>query len=401
MTWHKKLFWLLILLLPVQLGKHFWPEWSYVFGLRIDYLSPTIFLTDLLIFLILGLWVLEKPKIEPGRAFFPPLSIFIFLWVNSLLAQNSGAAVYKFLKILEFSFLGLYVAKNKIKLSFVVLPLSFSVVYSSLLAVAQFIRQSSLNGLFWFLGERTFNVGTPGIAKTIFAGRLLMRPYATFPHPNALAGYILVSLILTLPFIRYKLLAFGYWLLAVSALAITFSRSTWLVGLLILGLYLLKKKKIFPACRQAWLILYCLLLMVSFGFYFRFPADEAISQRWELAGTAIQMFRSHILSGVGLNNFIVNLPNYWQPKNQILWLQPVHNIYLLIAAEAGIISLLIFLWFLYLTFKKLNAKSYPLYIALLSILGLGLFDHYWLTLQQTQLLLTIILGFCWSEKMLK
>jgi len=39
----QRLFWLLVFLLPVQFGRHFWPEWSYVMGLRIDYLSPTIY----------------------------------------------------------------------------------------------------------------------------------------------------------------------------------------------------------------------------------------------------------------------------------------------------------------------------------------------------------------------
>ena len=51
----------------------------------------------------------------------------------------------------------------------------------------EFIKQASLNGLFWWLGERTFTSSTPGIAKAVIDGRLLMRPYATFPHPNVLA----------------------------------------------------------------------------------------------------------------------------------------------------------------------------------------------------------------------
>ena len=39
---------LLIIFLPTQLGYHFWPEYTRVFGLRIDYLAPTIYLTDLM-----------------------------------------------------------------------------------------------------------------------------------------------------------------------------------------------------------------------------------------------------------------------------------------------------------------------------------------------------------------
>jgi hypothetical protein len=53
MKLHQKIFWLLIFLLPVQLGRHFWPDFSFVLGLKIDYLAPTVYLTDLLVLLIL------------------------------------------------------------------------------------------------------------------------------------------------------------------------------------------------------------------------------------------------------------------------------------------------------------------------------------------------------------
>lgn len=64
---HQALFYALIILLPVQLGRHFWPEWSYVLGLKIDYLSPIIYLTDILIAGILGVWGLEKLKSHRPR----------------------------------------------------------------------------------------------------------------------------------------------------------------------------------------------------------------------------------------------------------------------------------------------------------------------------------------------
>ena len=61
---HRILFFLLLLLLPVQLGRHFWPEFALVFGIRIDYLSPTIYLTDLLVIGILVSWGWEKEAEE-------------------------------------------------------------------------------------------------------------------------------------------------------------------------------------------------------------------------------------------------------------------------------------------------------------------------------------------------
>lgn len=110
------------------------------------------------------------------------------------------------------------------------------------------------------------------------------------------------------------------------------------------------------------------------------------------------MVREQPLIGVGLNNFISQLPNYWQNIGLTYWLQPVHNIFLLVAAETGLLGLAIFLWFLILTLKKLLVTNYQLLITLSAILALGLFDHYWLTLQQPQLLFTIVLGLSWGGK---
>src|SRR4030042_4014068 len=62
MKLHQKLFRLLVFLLPIQLGRHFWPTWSYTFGLKIDYFSPTAYLTDFLVLAVLGLWGIDKLK---------------------------------------------------------------------------------------------------------------------------------------------------------------------------------------------------------------------------------------------------------------------------------------------------------------------------------------------------
>jgi len=406
MKLHQKLFLLLLLLLPLQLGRHFWPKWSYVMGLRVDYLSPTIYLTDILVFLILGTWILDKFKIQNPKSkitiknskfIFLLAAVFIFLLANCFFAKNQGAAIYKLVKIGEFSLLGFYVAKNDYSLFTGHWSLVLAVVYSSLLAIAQFIKQSSVGGIFWWLGERTFNGGTPGIAKTDFFGHLLLRPYATFPHPNVLAGFVLVAFILSASFVyqKNKIFFAFYFLLSAFIIFISFSQAVWLVGL-VLGLWGLRNLKI-----NKWLkrLVYGGTIFVLIFYLIKVPifTKESFFQRLELAKNALQLIKQNPLVGVGLNNFIVNLPKFQQ--GQILWLQPVHNIYFLVAAETGIIGLTIFLWFLFLTFKKLLYSYTPIFLySYISILLLGLFDHYWLTLQQTQLLFAIILGLIWGKE---
>jgi len=407
---HKTLFFILLLFLPTQLGRHFWPEWSYVMGLRVDYLSPTIYLTDILVFLILGIWGIEnirnvkrqmsnvKSKSQILKFSFFFTAVFIFLLVNCFFAQNQGAAVYKLVRIIEFFLLGFYIAKNTYTLDTIRRALPWMVVYSSLIAFAQFLKQSSLGGVFWWLGERTFNAGTPGIAKIDIDGRFLMRPYATFSHPNVLAGFILVNLVLILT--RNPRLTIGKlvnslaFILGLIIIFISFSRSTWLVGLLI-GLWLLKNLRT-SMLRVTGYGLSIFLLVVLLIKLPNFP-EESFVQRIKLGEIAVRLIKQNPLIGVGLNNFVVNLPKFQQ--GQVFWLQPVHNIYLLVAAETGMVGLLIFLWFLFLTFRKLLYSYTPLLLyPYVSILLLGLFDHYWLTLQQTQLLFAIVLGLIWGNE---
>src|SRR3989344_696217 len=54
------LFYLIILFLPTQLGKHFWPDFSIVSGIRVDYLSPTVYFTDVFIFLLFMFWAINR-----------------------------------------------------------------------------------------------------------------------------------------------------------------------------------------------------------------------------------------------------------------------------------------------------------------------------------------------------
>ena len=130
------------------------------------------------------------------------------------------------------------------------------------------------------------------------------------------------------------------------------------------------------------------------------------------------MIKSHPIFGVGLNNFLVELPNVHKQDSNVFYLQPVHNIYLLILSQTGIVGFGFFIWFIGKTYQKLKAQSsklkatsknlksekdyliidpLSLIVALSVILILGLFDHYFLTLQQGQLLFAFTLGLCWSD----
>src|SRR3990167_5592136 len=97
------LFYSLIILLPTQLAYHFWPDWSFIFGIRVDYLAPAIYLTDVLVVLLL---VISRTKIK--FSYFLAFSFLAFL--NIYFSISPWASFFKWLKILGLIFLALYVS---------------------------------------------------------------------------------------------------------------------------------------------------------------------------------------------------------------------------------------------------------------------------------------------------
>src|SRR4051812_29891213 len=81
------LYFLLLLLLPTQLGKHFWPPFAFVHGLRIDYLSPTVYLTDLLLLLAGAVWVLPHLNSRMNQIIFF-LKLPMVISISGLLLLN-------------------------------------------------------------------------------------------------------------------------------------------------------------------------------------------------------------------------------------------------------------------------------------------------------------------------
>lgn len=393
MPLHQLFFYLTIIFLPTQLARHFWPDWALVAGRRVDYLSPTFYLTDITIFATVLLWIFSPQKL---RRFPVPILVCICLFVigNIYSSLSPLVSFYKWLRVLEFAAFGWYIAKTKPSFHLLTLVLCIPIFYSSLLAIAQFLFQHSIGGVWWFLGERTFDSATPGIARvnwcwSIAACRELLRPYATFPHPNVLGGFLAVGLpmvfIIALSHDRMsrskKIFLYITFLLGLIALILTFSRSAWIVGALGILFSLILKRK------STWVLLVAVCIGLACIPYIRTltPASESVSVRQNLNRAAFALWKSYPLFGTGLGTFIMELPRISSSRD-LFFLQPVHNVYLLLLSETGIIGFGFSMWGLYMILKK-NFS-----IGLVVLLLLGYVDHYPLTLQQGQLLLTLLLA---------
>jgi len=315
---------------------------------------------------------------------------------------------------MEFSFIAFYTFYNfrKFKKNFYI-PFLAGLLFESSLAVLQVLNQGSLNGIFYFLGERFFTPETPNIANASISGQLILRPYGTFSHPNVLAAYIVFSTIFVLPALRMRkkktnILILLSFVLSEAALVLTLSRASLILYSVLIPLVsflLIKNKKLLK--EGIFIFITSLVpLLTIFIFYNQRILElfgESLSKRIDLIKAAFFMISDNPLFGVGIGNFLPEVIKHYRPlvffdihyRPLVFFdIQPVHNIYILIASEIGMIGLFFFLSFMFALLFR--AKKISL-IILLFFLTSGFFDHYYLTLIQGQLLFALITAIVWSK----
>lgn len=396
------LFYIFLFLIPFQSRDVlYWQgnEWNSAF----------LYLTDLIFILVLVLWIVRRVKNVGNYTF-----LFLFLLIAGLsliVSSNFNVSVYRFIKLLEFGILFLYIRSNIdfLKLKNIFTALIGSGAFQSILAIGQFLKQRSL-GL-PSIEAATFIPGEPGVATFASQGEKIMRAYGSFSHPNVLAGFLLLA-IFCLYVIKIRIWMKGILLLVlIFTLFLTFSRVALLVfltmSLIMFLTMMLRKEKVFKlfvifvfSCLISILILFPHLkvrfLTISFE-------EQAIDLRFFYNRMALAMIKEKPLLGVGVGNFVwhsQNYPVFLRAASKMLgsstipqWLyQPVHNIYLLIGAEMGILGLLAFILFIGRILLKRFRRNLCFLFLVFCFLILGLTDHYFWTLQSGALMFWIALA---------
>ncbi len=392
----KLLFFLLVFLFPTQFGKHFFFDFSYLSGIKTDYLAPTIYLTDILVISLIPFYL------QPLIKFFkkPKIIFLLFLLITNLFFSiNPWITFYRFLKIIEFLIVFVIIAFTFIKQDkelnkLLIFAFFLSSIFELLLASFQFIYKRSLQGIFYFFGERYFTLSTPNIAKSSLNGVEILRPYGTFSHPNSLGGFYLLLYFFVLTnkqFNQRKIIKTSLLFIATFLILLSFSKIV-IFTFLILNLYYFvrfsSKKELCKLCSVAR---GTILTVLSLLFLSVHNDPLTIKKRIELIKNAFQIILKRPLLGVGLGNYTIS-QNQLSSNYYFLLNQPVHNIFLLFTAEVGIIMAgLIFIWIVY--HLKIGFKKPSILFIFLIILITGSFDHYWLTLQQNWLLFSFTVGY--------
>ena len=249
------------------------------------------------------------------------------------------------------------------------------------------------------------------------SGRWL-RAYGSFGSPNILGGFLAVCLVvgLSLPLLRrgggrgrtrwLNLgLIFGQ-LAILSGLILSFSRGAWIAvtaGVVVLLCVVARSFKGTTALKLvSKQILYSLFFILSFFITLHplFTARITGTGRLEAKSIETRVSQYHEWQAVVSHNWLwgvgpgVYTQALWQlDNNRPVWqYQPIHNSYLLILAEIGVVgSALVFLFSCFLVFliKKIN----PLYLAVLATLFIGaLFDHWYWSMYFGQIIWWTVLG---------
>ncbi len=368
------LFWI-VLPFNIAIQVYFSSIDPYVNGIFTNYLVPTISILDLFGILLLISSILEGKISKKGFSW-----DILCLLVFSLLQFFVNKEIVSLLGIARIScyLLVFRTVSRNINLKGDTKFLRVTevlILIQVVIALLQFLSGSSIG--ISFLGESVFSAGMKGSNFIDIAGNLYIRGYGTFPHPNILAGWFLMSMV----FLWKNKRSLVFLLLSSLGIALTFSR----VGIFLLAVFwilyifqYLKTKKKTMLFSFYGLVHERVLNLFNGG-------DSAVADRVNLLKQSINIFKTNWLMGTGYNSFVKEMgSNMPRTANGVLLNQPVHNVFMLSLCELGILGTALVGISYWKTFfkKKVNLKSLRNIFITICLISIGMVDHYLFSLPQ-------------------
>lgn len=331
-------------------------------------------LTTIVLPVLYGIWAMElllkkTPSRRPAFRALAPLALyFAGIGLSLTYASNPTLVYYELFMLVQCLLLFIYLAGSLRTRDDILFLLPFIAV--ALIAQCAVITIQRL--------------GYVNPAIDFFRMNFSARPIGLLGSANVVGAFLGTALIplLSVLFIgsvrvRWKLLLLP--LIAWSALCLvwTQSRGAWIGFVIAFGiLILLGWWRRWISSRVFFAILVGGLLILGAGssvIVERLTTEDggAAASRGPLNEIALQMFSYRPLTGVGANNFAVEIPNYIPPRLGSEWLYIVHNKYLLVLSETGIIGFLGWMGFLVITVWR-GIQVWGMRERTLSLLGLGI-----------------------------
>lgn len=294
--------------------------------------------------------------------------------------------------------------------------LIFSMLFQGFVGGLQVIFQQSI-GLDW-LGEFALDINESGVSVLEDNGTRWLRPYGLTPHPNILAGIVILGLFASGHWILHSgkkhvigsvVFVIGFW-----CLLLTFSRGGWLgfaVAVLVILPFIMTTenfwKKVTPTFIGVimtgciFVAIFHPLLLSRTGINEQNTEMRSISDRIVFIDIALDVIEKYPLQGVGMANFPWYASNYiFYNTDYDLEGNNVHNIYLGIISELGLVGFGLFIGMIVSAIGVIIRQRSPVAIVLLggfiAWAVMGIFDHFMWTLILTQTLWFGILALAMS-----
>jgi len=334
-----------------------------------------ISLYDITLTVLCVLWISELVRNKDKRInFFPKISLPFFCLISVATISMANASfpelsLFEIVQVLKMYLGFLYVANNirsRKEIQFVVVLLLLGLFLESLLGLAQ------------YKFDRPFVptiLGGPERLGYIRLGEPLSRISGTWASYNDFAWYLtfMMPISMSLLFSRiggiYKSMC-GLTLVAgIGALICSLSRAGWYsfgIGILIVLLLSFSKTKGKTGLKNFTTSIVTVLIIISIVLSAnpqflnivnrRIFTDDygAAWSRIPLMQVAYSIIKANPLVGVGINNYTEVMRDYDTTNIGItsITAYQVHNIFLQIAAEMGIIGLAIFIWLIFIVYRE-------------------------------------------------
>lgn len=332
------LLFLIVFLIPSNLGYHFIMRGSYVQGLLNDYLIPTLYFQDVLlsIFLLLNLKTLFSKIASLDKYLIWFLFVIVLASLGSVHTIVSLSYVLRTILYVLFAHVATTLFSKEEIIRMFVRTFSLAVFLLSVLAFFQWKNQSSVFNNYLAFGEQPYSISTAGINTENFFGVTKIPPYATFRHPNTFAGFLSIVLIWLLYYSKEDRFYKTSFAVGVVALFLTLSKFSYISLILSIAFLYLHKKRLFKG-RNLIILVFCSL---SLGAFFLpqltdagvsitkvFSESPSIYRRADLLESSYKLLSKVPLFGLGGGTSAMYIEKLYPITHDIRFTQPVHNIF--------------------------------------------------------------------------
>lgn len=312
---------------------------------------------DLPLLGLIVLWLADalmaRRRARPSMIDAAAFSLIVWSALSIINAVQPSFSAFEILRMVKLYMLAVVVAayvKSKRELIEIFAALLVGLVIESGFSVIQYVKGDNFGFTPASFGDLHRVAGTVGWPNTFGAYAATLIAIALFLWALGAGGKKL----------RPLLMVAG--LVGVFPLIQTFSRGAWISLLIaaVLGLVVAGRAGHLGP-REKTRVATIALLTGAVGLFFAGAITARLSEttigsasiqdRFGLIEVALNMIAAHPILGIGLNNFANVMHQYDTTGVTYAFPEPVHNVYLLVAAETGIMGLCLFLWLIVATFQ--------------------------------------------------